>query len=336
MDDFTFYLKFTKPLILNLPNLKDRAMAALWLNKLTEINESIPKDNLHVEYLKLLLFALQKNNLTGIFTEHPPEGLLPHHPEMNTVMDMIKLVIPTKKLSSSLPSIYTIIGGDMSEFVAIQEIPNFGLHGYYAISNEPLPLWTQNKTELLKNNENTKKKSRFKDSLKYKMFKEINFQQTASQNNHIPNEMDTKEESERKEISTNETRPCWRTNRYFEKLLDQSPHIATDLEVTTADTLLHILKEKKLDKKEIKNDSCVLSVKKRQFEKMSNFTPFVYESGFDKIKYQSDSEEQLKQNVGIDGINCCRRNNIPSKSFSNIDTKVKYILNKLFARYKFI
>ncbi|XP_046814744.1 uncharacterized protein LOC124422392 isoform X5 [Vespa crabro] len=314
MDDFTFYLKFTKPLILNLPNLK------------------------------------------GIFTEHPPEGLLPHHPEMNTkkikryiyiyiyivcnvfcqAMDMIKLVIPTKRLSSSLPSIYTIIGGGMSEFVAIQEIPNFGLHGYYAISNEPLPLWTQNKTELLKNNENTKKISRFKDSLKYKMLKEINFQQTASQNNHISNETDTKEESERKEISTNETRPCWRTNRYFEKLLDQSPHIATDLEVTTADTLLHILKEKKLDKKEIKNDSCVLSVKKRQFEKMSNFTPSVYESGFDKIQYQSDSEEQLKQNVGIDGINCCRKNNIPSKSFSNIDTKVKYILNKLFAKYKFI
>ncbi|XP_046814743.1 uncharacterized protein LOC124422392 isoform X4 [Vespa crabro] len=284
----------------------------------------------------IYLFSIISQHRCRIFTEHPPEGLLPHHPEMNTAMDMIKLVIPTKRLSSSLPSIYTIIGGGMSEFVAIQEIPNFGLHGYYAISNEPLPLWTQNKTELLKNNENTKKISRFKDSLKYKMLKEINFQQTASQNNHISNETDTKEESERKEISTNETRPCWRTNRYFEKLLDQSPHIATDLEVTTADTLLHILKEKKLDKKEIKNDSCVLSVKKRQFEKMSNFTPSVYESGFDKIQYQSDSEEQLKQNVGIDGINCCRKNNIPSKSFSNIDTKVKYILNKLFAKYKFI
>lgn len=56
-------------------------------------------------------------------------------------MDMIKLVIPTKKLSSSFPSIYTVIGGGMSEFTAIQEIPNFGLHGYYAISNEPLPLY---------------------------------------------------------------------------------------------------------------------------------------------------------------------------------------------------
>lgn len=50
-------------------------------------------------------------------------------------------------------------------------------------------------------------------------------------------------------------------------------HIATDLEVTTADTLLHILKDKQLDKKEIKDDSCVSSVKKRQFEKMSNLTP---------------------------------------------------------------
>lgn len=50
-------------------------------------------------------------------------------------------------------------------------------------------------------------------------------------------------------------------------------HIATDLELTTADTLLHILKDKKLDKKEIQDDSCNLSMKKRQFEKMSNLTP---------------------------------------------------------------
>lgn len=55
-------------------------------------------------------------------------------------MDMIKLVIPTKKLSS-FPSIYTVIGDGMSELAAIQEIPNFGLHGYYAISSEALPLY---------------------------------------------------------------------------------------------------------------------------------------------------------------------------------------------------
>ncbi|KAI4496326.1 hypothetical protein M0804_000136 [Polistes exclamans] len=226
MDDFTFYLKFTKPIILNLPYLKgkfisfddflkfcskfcvyvDRVMAALWLNKLTEINENVPKDNLHVEYLKLLLFALQKNNLTGIFTKYPPEGSLPQYPEMNTATDMIKLLIPTKK--SSFPSIYTAIGSGMSEFAAIQEIPNFGLHGYYAISNEPLPLWTQNKTRLLKNNGSRKKIFRHKDSLEYKMLKEIDLQQIASkqqmklkeklindiQDNCIANEIDSEEE----------------------------------------------------------------------------------------------------------------------------------------------
>ncbi|XP_043665304.1 uncharacterized protein LOC122627804 isoform X2 [Vespula pensylvanica] len=332
-------------MIFNLPNLKgkfvsldyclkfckkfyvyiDRAMAALWLNKLTEINESIPKDNLHVEYLKLLLFALQKNNLTGIFAEYPPEDSLPYHPGMNTAMDMIKLVIPTKKLSS-FPSIYTVIGDGMSELAAIQEIPNFGLHGYYAISSEALPLWTQNKAGQLKSNENINKISRFKDSLDYKMLKEFNLQQTTSRNNDpmkrpiILNEMDTEEESERKEISTDETRPCWGTNRYFEKLLDQSPHIATDLELTTADTLLHILKDKKLDKKEIQDDSCNLSVKRRQFEKMSNLTPSTCESGCDGIQYQSDSEEQLqylKPNFGSDGKNYCRGNNIPRHKYRN-------------------
>lgn len=47
--------------------------------------------------------------------------------------------------------------------------------------------------------------------------------------------------------------------------------------------------------------------------------------------------QHLKQNIGNDGINCCRRNNnISSKRFSNIYTIIKYILNKLFGRYKFI
>lgn len=85
MDDFTFYLQFTKSMALSLPNIKDRAMVALWLEKLSEINKHNPKDNLHVEYLKLLLFALQKNNLVGFFKEHPPEGSLMQYPEMITV-----------------------------------------------------------------------------------------------------------------------------------------------------------------------------------------------------------------------------------------------------------
>lgn len=63
---------------------------------------------------------------------------------------MIKLMKTTKIKSSSLSPIYTAIGGDMREFTAVQEIPKFGLHGYYAMSHEPLPLYVNfNCIELL-------------------------------------------------------------------------------------------------------------------------------------------------------------------------------------------
>ena len=40
------------------------------------------------------------------------------------------------------PRVLTSIGGDLCEYAAVQEIPNFGIHGYYAVSTEPLPKWS--------------------------------------------------------------------------------------------------------------------------------------------------------------------------------------------------
>ena len=55
-------------------------MAALWLKKLCDINNAqestADSDNLHVEYLKLLLSRMPDNHLTGIFEKPPPEGSL--------------------------------------------------------------------------------------------------------------------------------------------------------------------------------------------------------------------------------------------------------------------
>ena len=55
----------------------DRAIAATWLKKLREIDENnTDKDNVHVEYLKLLLIAMHGNHFSAIFETPPPEGNL--------------------------------------------------------------------------------------------------------------------------------------------------------------------------------------------------------------------------------------------------------------------
>ncbi|KAK2582067.1 hypothetical protein KPH14_002771 [Odynerus spinipes] len=316
IDDFTFYLQFTKPMVLNLPNIKDRAMAALWLEKLSEINEKNPTDNAHVEYLKLLLFALQRHNLRGIFKQHPPEGPLQQHPEMNTAMDMTKLVEkPAKTISSSsFPLIYAEIGGGMREFAAVQEIPNFGLHGYYAISNEPLPLWTHNKSGLLKSNGNIKNISRFKDSRDYEQLRERDLIESALQKVELKTKVihDTNETNitiKNEEIPENEIRPCWGTGRYYERLIDQSPYVTADLELATADALLHAFRDKKILDKGM-NEACVSSMRKRQFEKTFTCSPNAYNSEYDGIQCQNNSEEQLLNlEDGIGSTNCYMKNN---------------------------
>lgn len=68
-NEFDFYFKFSKPLVFNLPDPKERILAATWLKKLT--NENSGTQNLRTDYLKLLLFTLQRRKLIGIFSDDP-------------------------------------------------------------------------------------------------------------------------------------------------------------------------------------------------------------------------------------------------------------------------
>lgn len=94
-NEFQFYSKLAKPLVLNLPKSKgksftqifldiflrkciffpyqilcsDRILAAAWITKLRE--EDAGDERLRTVYLKLLLFCLQRRRLTGIFADDP-------------------------------------------------------------------------------------------------------------------------------------------------------------------------------------------------------------------------------------------------------------------------
>lgn len=69
MNQFEFYLRFAKTLVLNLAEPNERVLAAAWLKKLR--NEDSGDEQLRTDYLKLLLFVLQRRRLAGPFTQNP-------------------------------------------------------------------------------------------------------------------------------------------------------------------------------------------------------------------------------------------------------------------------
>lgn len=72
LNQFMLYLHLAKPLVFNLVNPNDRTLAAAWLQKLKDPNSGDEK--LRIDYLKLLLFVLQKGKLMEPFTKNPGES----------------------------------------------------------------------------------------------------------------------------------------------------------------------------------------------------------------------------------------------------------------------
>lgn len=85
-NEFDFYLRFAKPLVLNLKETNgkfvpvllhvllitltiDRVLAAAWIKKLR--SPDVGSEKLRADYLKLLLFVLQRKRLAGPFSENP-------------------------------------------------------------------------------------------------------------------------------------------------------------------------------------------------------------------------------------------------------------------------
>nr|CAH7723451.1 unnamed protein product [Callosobruchus chinensis] len=67
--DLDFYIRFARPLIFNLPDAQDRVLASAWVKKIK--SPDVGSDKLRTDYIKLLLFALQRQKLVGIFSDDP-------------------------------------------------------------------------------------------------------------------------------------------------------------------------------------------------------------------------------------------------------------------------
>ncbi|KAK9883208.1 hypothetical protein WA026_001400 [Henosepilachna vigintioctopunctata] len=151
--DFDFYAKFAKPLILSLTNTEDRILASAWFSKLRD--EASGPEKLRLDYLKLLLFVLQRHRLAGPFIENPNiEETLQTFGDSYDLPTIARQIIEKeqnekkekyrKRMRGEIGDFSpysTDYSPDLREYVAAQDIPNFGVHVYYAISKDPILDW---------------------------------------------------------------------------------------------------------------------------------------------------------------------------------------------------
>ncbi|RZC38523.1 uncharacterized protein BDFB_006295 [Asbolus verrucosus] len=136
--DFDFYVKCAKPLVLNLPDRKDRSLASAWIKRLLE--DAGCSTELKTQYLKLLLYFLQKRKLDGPFSEHPNKfEVLAEFPKDQNLFETTR-TLSKKRLENNQPY-KTDFTGNLRTYVAYQDIENFGAHCYYALSNHPITSW---------------------------------------------------------------------------------------------------------------------------------------------------------------------------------------------------
>ncbi|CAG9767382.1 unnamed protein product [Ceutorhynchus assimilis] len=160
-NEFQFYATIAKPLVLNLPKSKDRILAAGWIRKFGQ--EAVGTEKLRTSYLKLLLFCLQRRRLTGIFSDNPSsyEFLedLPEEIDLNEfARNLLEQEANERKATirkemmgdmKNFPAYTTDCSPDLTEYVACQDIPNFGVHAYYAISKQPVNKWQRAEKAIL-------------------------------------------------------------------------------------------------------------------------------------------------------------------------------------------
>ncbi|CAG2067580.1 unnamed protein product, partial [Timema podura] len=123
-----------------------RAYAAAWLKKLQSINDK-NLSGIRNNYIKLLLFSLQRRRLLGIFKKLPDQNTqLEPFPDDASVLDMTRKfteldITAPEEIQASVPPYIVEVSSDLKEYAVAQEIPNFGVHCYFAVSNDPISEW---------------------------------------------------------------------------------------------------------------------------------------------------------------------------------------------------
>ncbi|KAJ9597772.1 hypothetical protein L9F63_011380, partial [Diploptera punctata] len=147
-EEFCFFLKPVKSLVFYIRDVQDRAAVCSWILKLQQANS---QPELRVEYVKLLLFSLQRRCLPSMFSEKPDSSAdLPPFPDGLELKGMMKKIIAedrAKEQAAGDKDYITEVSSDMKEYVALQTIPGYGVHCYMAVSDEPMNKWDRTTTK---------------------------------------------------------------------------------------------------------------------------------------------------------------------------------------------
>ncbi|PSN49783.1 hypothetical protein C0J52_01380, partial [Blattella germanica] len=116
-----------------------RGAVSSWILKLQKATK---QPELRVEYVKLLLFCLQRRRLPCMFAEKPDDNT--DLEDFPVGLQVLKYIIENDISAESGQGDENVVSetsADLKEYVAIQKIPCYGVHCYMAVSDEPLNKW---------------------------------------------------------------------------------------------------------------------------------------------------------------------------------------------------
>lgn len=121
--------------------LLDRVLALKWL-KFLQASEELSEKRTKLHVTQLLLICLQRKRLVGPFIDPPDPGkkLLQYGWAFQPA-DIARLILKSEFEKIGKMPFYIELSGDLTEYVATQEIPQFGAHFFYAYSPEQIKAW---------------------------------------------------------------------------------------------------------------------------------------------------------------------------------------------------
>ncbi|XP_049771153.1 LIM domain-binding protein 3-like [Schistocerca cancellata] len=143
-EELEFYFKLANPLALSLPDADEKARAAAWLRRLGE--EEAGPLRMRADYLRLLVFALQRRRLVGVFAA-PPDASQPLQPfqdgaSLTEMMRRLGTEAAAERGAGDRPGVSSMLAHDLKHFLAVQPLPHDrGAHCYMALSPDPYPNW---------------------------------------------------------------------------------------------------------------------------------------------------------------------------------------------------
>ncbi|XP_050528073.1 uncharacterized protein LOC126898175 [Daktulosphaira vitifoliae] len=138
-EDFEFYARLAKLMILRKDNTEVTSKYSTWLKSLRN-HENI---NTGVDYVRLMVMALQHPEPVCPFNDYPPADIDPL--DCDPMEKARRIVRQHDGVSCvppfSNPPVVSAVSEDRRQYAAYQTVPNAGVQCYYVRADEPMSGW---------------------------------------------------------------------------------------------------------------------------------------------------------------------------------------------------